>query len=1161
MARRPSVAQVPAEHLDADLLNESAPKFELTISVVQARNLATSKEGANPLSVSSFVKFKFGLEEEAVSDIVPDNNSPLYNVTRTYTLVKEIESINRSLNLPVVVQVCEGTPAEPIVLGTAYYDFTVFLQNKTEFTEWLTLQGAKSPGEEFIPEVQVTASVSEALLTPEEVREGNVVQLACAGIFSLPERCHTKQGEGDAYPFSYEITLEIPSYGEKPLRVALPGGAIVVPEGYAWPVEEVKTGKGAPAADAKKGGAPAKADPKAAKGAAAAVAAAPVEATPPPAESPPPPPLTEEEKREKAEREGQRVSFSLTAMAYLGREVVARFRDALAARQPCTAHIRRKVKPALAGSLNDPNASKYHGVFSVPLDELLAPGCLATTGTFTIQAFQGMEEDPSTVSLAATVAGGPRAASKAGGAPADKKGGAAPAAAKKEKATTIEKEEEDPSGLSPYQTAGTFLKLDVALLRALVPKPPPKPALRPRDIIPPRPRVKKFQAPRDAAEEFHKEIQAMVGELCDQYRRLFSPVEKLAGAPAEAEERRRKLVFELNSSGKYFAFKEKLKKSVVRVVKEKFHRQGAGEPAEMEALVSDLYVYLVEEMHRALNKTFSPKPEEGGKRGPPVPPFVGEAGLPDAILALANEAEMNGQLAAADRYHKDRIVKGNTNAGFWHDYGRFLLRAGEAGRAEEALREALALEPEHRGALLCYGALLLSQGRLDLADSFLQGAMEGDLGDPVALVLLGLLFEAAERPDDAANALDAAYAAYKERHGASSASESMEMAAAEYLLELRLAPLAEQLLLRHEAERGKSGALALARARCAAAAADWAAAAALAADASANPGNPPPPEPLRGPSPPPAAAPLSAPPPAAAAPRFPAPPPPPPAVPPSPSSSRRPLAPARRQAQGLLPVAPALTPAQAAASAAAANAIAMRARALRADAALATGRAGEALGHLESVLKVGQPREAAFWVKLGRLYQGEGKHQEARDAYFEACQLEPSCTTWLGVGLAMYCLRDFKGAEEALAEANLRNNQEPDVWGYLCCLCLQLARLNEADMALKEALKQNITDAGILRQIGDLYLQHGRWQLADAALRRSVAQGTLAAQDLHVALSGVATAAWELGNAEEAVAALQQAVGACEADLPALAPEHAEARARLRNTLISLNRVAEAARY
>ena len=36
------------------------------------------------------------------------------------------------------------------------------------------------------------------------------------------------------------------------------------------------------------------------------------------------------------------------------------------------------------------------------------------------------------------------------------------------------------------------------------------------------------------------------------------------------EERRQKLIYQLNSTGKYFAFKEQLKHAVVKIVREKY---------------------------------------------------------------------------------------------------------------------------------------------------------------------------------------------------------------------------------------------------------------------------------------------------------------------------------------------------------------------------------------------------------------------------------------------------------------------------------------------------------------------------------------------------------------------------------------------------------------
>lgn len=64
--------------------------------------------------------------------------------------------------------------------------------------------------------------------------------------------------------------------------------------------------------------------------------------------------------------------------------------------------------------------------------------------------------------------------------------------------------------------------------------------------------------------------------LAKEYKGMFGSeaLEIPEGAVRQEEvaERHRKLVFELNRSGKYLEMKERLKKSVVAIVKEKFRR-------------------------------------------------------------------------------------------------------------------------------------------------------------------------------------------------------------------------------------------------------------------------------------------------------------------------------------------------------------------------------------------------------------------------------------------------------------------------------------------------------------------------------------------------------------------------------------------------------------
>lgn len=53
-----------------------------------------------------------------------------------------------------------------------------------------------------------------------------------------------------------------------------------------------------------------------------------------------------------------------------------------------------------------------------------------------------------------------------------------------------------------------------------------------------------------------------------------------------------------------------------------------------------------------------------------------------------------------------------------YDYARFCMRAGQLGRAEQALRQVLALLPGHHAALMALTALHLTLGELENAEVY-----------------------------------------------------------------------------------------------------------------------------------------------------------------------------------------------------------------------------------------------------------------------------------------------------------------------------------------------------------------------------------------------------------------------------------------------------------
>ena len=76
---------------------------------------------------------------------------------------------------------------------------------------------------------------------------------------------------------------------------------------------------------------------------------------------------------------------------------------------------------------------------------------------------------------------------------------------------------------------------------------------------------------------------------CLSFHSLILPVHQI----------RRQVLYELNTSGKYYAFKEQLKRAIVKIVREKYlHTAPIADPVQRQAFLSNLYVFLTEQMHK-----------------------------------------------------------------------------------------------------------------------------------------------------------------------------------------------------------------------------------------------------------------------------------------------------------------------------------------------------------------------------------------------------------------------------------------------------------------------------------------------------------------------------------------------------------------------------------
>lgn len=58
-----------------------------------------------------------------------------------------------------------------------------------------------------------------------------------------------------------------------------------------------------------------------------------------------------------------------------------------------------------------------------------------------------------------------------------------------------------------------------------------------------------------------------------------------------------------------------------------------------------------------------------------------------------------------------------------------------------------------------------------------------------------------------------------------------------------------------------------------------------------------------------------------------------------------------------------------------------------------------------------------------------------------------------GLCIVLLQLKEYDNCEDALSEANILNNLDPEVWAYLSLLCVKTERPQEATQAASFALK------------------------------------------------------------------------------------------------------------
>ncbi|KAK6640364.1 hypothetical protein RUM44_012057 [Polyplax serrata] len=133
-----------------------------------------------------------------------------------------------------------------------------------------------------------------------------------------------------------------------------------------------------------------------------------------------------------------------------------------------------------------------------------------------------------------------------------------------------------------------------------------------------------------------------------------------------------------------------LRAKVLTFIHEKY-----GELSQYNERIPEIYVALVEEMHKATNKCAI---DSGG--------FPTSNCNTDVIHKFAEECLEENSIEEAKNFLLTNIAKDKTHPDYWLDYAIFCVKTDEYETALEAIREALTLDIHHQIGLLLYGLLM-----------------------------------------------------------------------------------------------------------------------------------------------------------------------------------------------------------------------------------------------------------------------------------------------------------------------------------------------------------------------------------------------------------------------------------------------------------------------